>query len=1081
LENFVNAFHNVLRLFWLARGYRRAFLILAIASLPAVAAVGQEINPDAYSGLRWRFLGTHRGGRITAVAGIVGQPNTYYIGTPNGGAWKTTDGGRTWKPIFDAVHVASVGALAVAPSNPDIIYVATGEQGKGHGVYKSTDAGSTWRSAGLGDEHYLSSILVDPKNPDVVVAGAFGSSVPTEPRGLFKTTDGGKSWSKTLEGADGTSGVADLEPAPDNPSLIYAALNPPPGEPGERDQPGESRIYLSGDEGSSWKATGTDGLPAKSRGRIGLAVVPGTSGRSVLAIMNQGLFRTDDGGASWYQSTKDPRILGSWYFSRVFVDPNNPQIVYVMQTCSYRSNDGGKTFFAWRGAPSGEDHHTLWIAPDKSNRMILGTDQGAIISVNGGDTWTDWLNQPTGQLYHVTTDNQFPYHAYAAQQDSGTIVVPNRSDYGQITYRDWFSTGGFESGYIAPDPLNASLVYSIGWFGTVFRLDRSTGQLATVFVPPVNYQTVWETPLVYSPRDPHTLYYGSQYLLKTSDGATTWEVISPDLSSSAQHPAEVKKPGNGHQPDPEGAEQFVDENDKDAAQFARNGAIHTIAPSPVESGMVWVGTSNGLVHLLRAGAWQDVTPADLPKRSDIREIEASHFDPNAAFAVVLVRRDDHPYLYRTGDAGKTWTKITAGLPDDGPAESLREDPERKGLLFAGSETDAYVSFSDGDLWQSLQLNLPPADVTDFAVHGNDLVAATFGRGLWIIDDITPLRELTARTTSEPVHFFKPQTAMRIRWDNHEETPLSPEFPASPNPTDGAILHYSLKSPAENEITLDFLDAKGNRIRHYSSKAQASNGLVGNAPDYWFAPPTVLDARPGLHRVVWDLRAEDPLTLTYGYFGGKLDYIEYTLPDHSVPGQTPRQQPPGAFVAPGTYQAVLTVEGKQYRQKLEVVLDPRIHASQSDLAEQWNLARLISAAMATSYTAYNEYQTLKTAIADRQGKLKDNPQAKEVLEALAKLQTSAGAIGEGKGDAPGIGPMNRDISRYLVMVESADLRPVASAQTASHEACQKIQTNLQDWRKLNAEDISTVNKQLETVHVEVLPIAKNPPNTLVCAP
>jgi photosystem II stability/assembly factor-like uncharacterized protein len=1045
--------------------------------LSAMVSVAQDISPDAYSGLRWRFLGTHRGGRITTVAGVTGQPNIYYAGTPNGGVWKTVDDGRTWKPIFDAVPVASIGALAVALSNPNIIYVATGEQARGRGVFKSTDAGATWSNAGLAEEHFISSIVVDPKNPDIVIAGAFGSSVPTEPRGLFKTINGGKSWTKTLADTDGSSGVADIEAAPEDARILYAALNPPPGEPGQRDQAGDSRVYLSTDEGSSWKQAGTEGLPARGRGRIGLAVIPGTSGRGVFAIMNQGLYRSNDSGASWQKATKDPRILGSWYFSRVFVDPNHPEVVYVMQTCTYRSNDGGKTFFAFRGAPSGEDHHILWIAPDGSNRMILGTDQGAIISVNGGETWTDWLNQPTGQLYHVTTDNTFPYHAYAAQQDSGTIVVPNRSDYGQITYRDWFSTGGFESGYIAPDPLNPNLIYSIGWFGTVFRLDRTTGQIATVFVPPAHYQTVWETPLVYDPRDPHTLYYGSQYLLKTSNGAVAWDVISQDLSSSPQHPAEAKKPAAGHEPDPED-EQFTDENDKDAAQFARNGSIHTIAPSPIESGMIWVGTSNGLVHLFRAGTWNDVSPPDLPKGSDVRLVEASPHDANTAYAVVLVRRDPHPYLFRTHDAGKTWTKIVSGLPEDSPAEGLREDTQRKGLLFAGTETAAWISFDDGNHWQSLRLNMPTTDVTDFAVHGADLVASTFGRGLWILDDISPLREADAKLASGPVHFYKPQTAMRVRWDNHEETPLSPEFPGSQNPPDGAILYYYLKDGAKSEITLDLLDSKGNRIRHYSSKPPASNGLVGNAPDYWFAPPSVLSTTPGLHRFVWDVRAEDPLTLTYGYFGGKLDYVEYTLPDHSVPGQTPRQQPPGVLLPPGEYEGVLTVDGKQYRQKIDLVPDPRVHASASDLIEQWNLAYAISMAMEASYITYNEYAALQTAIVLRQTSLKGNAQAKDLLDALAKLQKTATEVAEGSGEAPGIGPMNRDLSRYLVMIESADMRPAASAQKASQETCVALQKNLAIWLRLNDENIPEVNKQLGTFHLAGLPLARPKP-ALTC--
>jgi hypothetical protein len=498
----------------------------------------------------------------------------------------------------------------------------------------------------------------------------------------------------------------------------------------------------------------------------------------------------------------------------------------------------------------------------------------------------------------------------------------------------------------------------------------------------------------------------------------------------------------------------------------------------MEAGMIWVGTSNGLVQLSRGGNWQDVTPPGLPKGSDIRVVEASPHDANSAYVVVLVRRDPHPYIFRTRDAGKTWTKIVVGLPDDSPAEGLREDIKRKGLLFAGTEAAVWVSFDDGDHWQSLQLNLPTTDVTDFAVHGNDLVAATFGRGLWVVDDISPLRELSAKDFGSPVHFFKPQPAMRVRWDNNNETPLVPEFPASENPPDGAILYYSLKNTVKSEMTLDVLDAKGNRIRHYSSKATPSKLPVGNAPDYWFAPAAVLDTTSGLHRFVWDVRTEDPLTLTYGYFGGKLDYIEYTLPDHAVPGQTPRQQPPGALAPPGTYEAVLTVDGKQYRQKFEVVLDPRVHASPSDLIEQWNLARTISSAMEASYNAYNEYSALQTAIALRQTALKDNPSAKEALEALTKLQKAASDTAEGNREAPGIGPVNRDISRYFVMIESADMRPAASAQKVAHDTCTTLQINLATWRQINEENIPGVNKQLQNFHFARLPIAGSTPN-LAC--
>ena len=1065
----------------LHRGRLILFILLMFFGAPYCAKVAaQEIPPDSYAGLRWRFLGTHRGGRITAVAGVVGRPNLYYVGTPNGGVWKTDDGGRTWTPIFDSVPIPSIGALAVSASDPNVIYVATGEQGKGQGIFKSTDAGKTWLSAGLSDNAYFDGLFVDPLDSNIVVAGASGRAIRETPRGLYKTIDGGKSWKKVFTEPDINAGVADLAAATDNVKVLYATLFPSSApEPGEKGAAAESRILVSQDEGSSWKVVPGAGLPEKARGRIGVAVVPGTNGQSVLAILDQGLFRSDDSGKTWHKATTDPRILGSGYFSKVYVDPNQPTVVYVMQTCTYRSNDGGKTFFAFRGAPSGEDHHVLWIAPDHSNRMILGTDQGAIISVNGGRTWTDWLNQPTGQLYHVTTDNGSPYRAYASQQDSGTVVVPNRSDYGQITYRDWFSTGGFESGYNAPDPLNPNLVYSVGWFGTVLRLDRATGQIATVFVPPANYKTVWETPLVYSPRNPQILYYGAQYLLKTSDAGRTWDVISPDLSGSPLHPADGKKSGGGHEPDPDEEDLHAD-NDQGPAQFAQGGAISTIAPSPLEDGMIWVGTSNGLAQLFRHGAWQDVTPAELPKGSSFSIIEASPLDPDKAFAVIKVRRDDHPLIFRTRDGGKTWTKIVNGLPEDVPAHGVREDIKRKGLLFAGTERAVYISFDDGDHWQTLQLNLPASPVTDFSIHGDDLVASTFGRGLWVLDDITPLREIDPGVANAPVHFFKPQNALRIRWDNLQETPLSPEFPASPNPPDGAVLDYFLKSAATGEVTLDILDSKGTRIRHYSSQPPSAEIMAGNAPDYWFAPAPILETSPGLHRFVWDLREQDPLTLTYGYFGGKLDYIEYTLPDHSVPGNTPRQQPPGPLVVPGIYQVVLRVEGKEYRQSLQVALDPRVRTSTEDLDAQAKLARQIVAAMAASFATYGEFSALQSALAGRAAQLNGKPDSAELLESITKLQKAATNLGEGTREAAGIGPENRDLSRYLVMVESADIAPATSAQSAVHDACAALQRNLYAWQKFISTDAAQLNAKLQSAHIATISLGSATVPTLACA-
>jgi photosystem II stability/assembly factor-like uncharacterized protein len=1049
----------------------RTALILAFVCTPITNA--QQISADMYSGMRWRLIGPHRAGRVTAVAGIAGQHNEYYFGTPGGGVWKTIDGGRVWKPIFDDAHVASIGAIAIAPSQPRTIYVGTGEQTRGNGVFKSTDAGVTWTNIGLADTHYIDTILVDPQDANVVLVGASGDFLASPARGVFRSTDGGKTWTKVLF-KDDRAGVWDMSFAPNDPRVVYAALASIPPDRGEKGPEGpDAWIYKSTDEGATWQPTGESGLPPDHRGRIGVAVAPGSGGRRVFAIMNQGLFRSDDGGTNWRRITEDARIVGNFYFSRVFSDPQNADVVYVMQTSTYRSTDGGKTFVAFAGAPSGEDHHVLWIAPNDSQRMLLGTDQGAEITVDGGKSWTDWFNQPTGQFYHVTTDNLFPYHAFAAQQDSGTVVVPNRSDFGEITYREWYSAGGFESGYIAPDPLNPNIVYSIGWYGIVLRLDRSTGQVATVYVPPASYRTAWETPLVFSPRDPHALYFGTQYVLKTVDGAATWKLISPDLTSEADKPAETKKASGGNAPERE---------EGDEAQAGGGGTILTIAPSPLGASEIWVGTSTGAIHLTRddGASWQNVTPAGLPPKSRVLIIEASPFDAAVAYAAIAVQRDNHPFFYRTGDAGKNWNRIVTGLPDFGIARTVREDPARRGLLYAGTETGVYVSWDSGDHWQSLQLNLPTASVRDLAVHAGDLVAATFGRALWILDDLSPLRQANPASANSAARLFQPQIALRVRWDNHPDTPLSADLPAGENPPDGAMLDYYLKSAPKGEVTLDIFDEKKNRVRRYSSIPPAPDVRPPNVPDYWFAPPEVLSSQPGMHRIVWNLRYDNPPSLTYSYYGNLINYIEYTLPDHAIAGRTPRYQPEGALVVPGRYEVVLTMNGKSISQPLTVEIDPRVHASAADFAAQRDLALQISEALAASYKMFNDATALHAEVSARQKSLAGNAQAKDTLEALGALEKQIVEVIEGSEEKPGAGPVNRDLTRYFIMIETADVRPPDSAAAAVKDSCKALQKDSEQWRKLNAEVVPALNKQLELLKLNALPVTANQMAAVVCA-
>jgi photosystem II stability/assembly factor-like uncharacterized protein len=1030
------------------------FLVLCVATF----ALTQEIPPTVLQAMQWRLIGPHRGGRITAVSGVPSQMATYYIGSPGGGVWKTEDGGQVWKPIFDHEPVASIGAVAVAPSDPKVVYVGTGEQTQGNGVYRSTDSGSTWTNIGLRETHVITGVIVDPRNPDTALVAAAGDHWSGAERGVYKTTDAGKNWKKVLY-KDVETGVANIEADPDNPSVVYAALWTRPDDPFSVDPPEQKKkqdaaIYKSTDEGSTWNAVEGKGLPAEPMGRTGVAVAPGTNGMRVYAIFSQGLFRSEDGGASWQRSTTDPRIVGNGYFSRVFVDPKNASRVYVAQTSMYRSTDGGRTFEAWAGAPSGDDYHVLWINPANPQNMILGVDQGAIISQDGGNTWSSWYNQSTGQFYHVSTDNHFPYYVYAAQQDSGTAAVPSRSDYGEITYRDWAPTGGFEFSYIAPDPVNANYVYAGGWYGTVLRYDKTTGQIVHLLVRSSKYRTSQMAPIAFSPQDPHTLYAAAQYVLKSNDGGFNWQEVSPDLTQKTG--ADKKKPDS------------------------RRAVITTIALSTVKAGVIWAGTGNGLIQVTKDGAtWQNVTMPGLHERSSITILEASHHDAATAYAVINGFRDLRPLIYRTRDYGQSWQLINVGLPESGSARVVREDPVRKGLLYAGTWNGVYVSLDDGDHWQSLQLNLPTATVTDLDVHGDDLVASTYGRSLWILDDITPLRQYDAKWPQSDAYLLRPRDVVRVRWDMNQDTPLPPETPAGNNPPDGATIYYFLKSAPAGDIKLSIYDAQNRLVREYTNVAPEYDKVPANIPDYWFAPPTALSKNAGLNRFAWDLRYPAMKTLRYSYYGNTLDYIEYTLADHSIPDEFPRELQAGPFVVPGQYSLVLTANGHTYRQPLTVTLDPRVQASQADLVKQLDAETSISDQMAASYDGYAQVEALRAAIADRQKSLGTDATKKEAADALKALDEQAAEIGNGKPDQLGLGPLNRELARLAFMIESGDARPATLLQAGVDQYCQELGNRLTQWRDLDQQKIVPVNALLQKQNLALLPAAANIPAAPSC--
>ena len=1010
--------------------------------------------------MQWRLIGPFRGGRVTAVAGVPGDPTTYYFGTPGGGIWKTTDGGQVWRPIFDQERLASVGAIAVAPSDAHVIYAGTGEQTRGRGLYRSSDNGVTWNNVGLQNVPYIQAIFVDPQNPDVVVVGGnsigFGilwrpypKSTRTDNRGIFKTEDGGKTWKQVYANND-TFGVVDMCPDPGDPRTLYAVVYRPASGYGTSEVKGTSDIVESSDGGSTWAPLESKGLPDKGRGRLGIAVAAETGGHRLYAILDQGFFRSDDGGATWQQSTKDPRVIGSEYFSRVFVDPNHPDILYVAQTSLYRSTDGGRTFEAYVGAPSGDDFHVLWIDPKDSARVILGVDQGAIISVDGGKTWSSWYNQPTGQFYHVSTDNAFPYRVYGAQQDSGTAGVLSRSDYGEILAQDWYSIGGFEYAFITPDPANANFVYSDGWYGSVVRFDKTTGEVATVFEKGQKYRAAQMPPLVFSPQYPSLLYLGMQFVLKTSNGGHSWQEISPDLTGYGEQQEEEK-------PDP----------DK-----PRPPAITALLPSPVQADEIWAGTSNRLVLVTRdAGAtWQNVTPTGLAEPTQILYVEPSHHDPATAYLTVgATRESTPPYVARTHDYGHTWQTIVNGFPSDEMVRVVREDPKRKGLLYAGTDTSVFVSWDDGDHWQSLSLNLLPTPVTDLQVHANDLVISTFGRALWILDDLTPIRAIDPQISASDIYLFAPANGLRVRWDNYQDTPYPIETPAGQNPPDGAIVDYFLKTAAANELTLTVYDQQGTAITKFSSEVKPVTYLPANAPSYWFAPADALTKEAGVNRFVWNLRYPPPLTLPYGYYGDLLQYAEYTLADHAVPGLTPREQPRGPLVVPGNYTVELRYGTQTLRQPLTVELDPRVQASQSDLIEQRDLALQISRGMQSSYAAYQQVAALRKELAEKQKAMSASSQTK-MKNAAAALEKKIDAVEKGSNAAPGFGPVNRDLARLIFSVESADMRPADTVRTAVQQNCDALDKDLVQWKRLNAQDIPSFNKMLAGTNGKALSLS-----------
>ena len=956
-------------------------MVLAVAALGAAPATS-TVPESAYGALSWRLVGPFRAGWSTCAEGVPGEPGLFYFGGADGGVWRTTDNGRTWEPLFNDQGTASVGDLAVAPSDPSVLYVGTGQVAprwdiaSGDGVYRSGDGGATWQSVGLEDSRHIGRVLVDPRDPDTLLVAALGHVFgPNEQRGVFRSTDGGGTWKRVLY-RDAETGAVDLASDPAVPDTVYAALWQLRRYPWQAyftpaDGPG-SGIYKSTDGGVNWQPVGGEGLPDAPLGRIGLAVAPGTDAQRIYATVTAredgGLYRSDDGGATWQQVNDED--VADWYYGRLTADPRDPDTVWIMGRSLLRSTDGGRTLEIFRGSPGGDDYHFLWIDPTAPRRMILATDQGTTVSVNGGATWSSWYNQPTGQLYHVATDDRFPYWIYAGQQDNGTVAAASRSDYGQLTFRDWHPVGADERDYDIPFPGNPDVVYGSGLGGRLSRWDAATGQVQNVSPWPVStygarpntvrYRYTWITPIAISAVPPHAIYQGAQVLFRSTDGGQSWSVISPDLTGA----------------DPDEASSPACSDDQPVARATRcgYGVIMTIAPSPLDADVVWVGTDNGRIQRTRDGGatWQDVTPPSIGDWSRISQIDASPTDPATAYAAVDRHRldDQTPYIVRTHDFGATWERVTDGLPRQGWVSVVRQDPEAPTLLYAGTSRGAFVSFDDGGRWQPLQNGLPTSGVNDLTVHGRDLVAATEGRGLWVLDDVTPLRQLATdpdAATGAPF-LVPPAPAVRLRANVNKDTPLPAEEPTTPNGPTGGVIDYLLPAgfdpAASGPVTLEVLDPAGQVVRTFrSDQAPVRPPAEQYFTDEWLEPLAVLPAHAGHNRFVWDLRYPRPKAITY-------DYSIAAVPDLGSAAL-----PQGAFVLPGTYQVRLTVGGTTLTRQLEVTNDPRIDTSRADLEALLTFQNQVAAVLARVTDAYHrgegngEGAADDATDADRQGALR----------------------------------------------------------------------------------------------------------------
>ena len=1029
-------------------------LVLALMSAEASSIFAQQFGSEVFQSLRWRSIGPFRGGRTRAIAGVPSQPNVFYMAQVNGGVWKTDDYGHTWTPIFDDQPTGSVGSIAVAPSDPNVVYVGSGEGlqrpdlSVGDGIYKSTDAGVTWTHLGLRHGQQIPQIAVDARDANRILVAVAGHPYgPNEERGIFRSTDGGKTFEKVLY-KDENVGGADVLFDPQNPDIAYAALweaRQGPWENAAWNGTGGG-IFKSIDNGKTWRQL-SGGLP-DSIVQANLAIAPSLTKRLIASVATPtgvNLYRSDDGGDSWTIVTKDTRPagrIGGGDLSVPRIDPKNPDVVYVASTVSWKSTDGGSTWAAFRGAPGGDDYQNVWINPNSPQIIIMASDQGTVITVNGGKSWSSWYNQPTAQLYHVSADNAFPYRLCGGQQESGSACVSSRGNDGEITFRDWHPVGAEEYGYVTADPLDPDIVYG----GKLTRYDRRTGQVQNIMPKPFrssDFRVVRTQPVIFSPVDPHLLFFSANTLWKTRDGGRNWEQISPDLSRKT---FEISPTVGKFRSQP-------------TAQATQRGVIYTVAPSPLDVNLIWVGTDDGLIHRTTDGGahWTDVTPKQLEPWQKVSLIDASHFDKNTAYAAVnTLRLDDlRPHIFRTHDGGATWTEITSGLPLNENTNVIREDPERKGLLFVGTERAVHVSFDDGDHWQSLRLNMAASSVRDLIIKGDDLCVATHGRGFWILDNITALRQIQTSLPKAPAFLFRPQVALRVRWNMNTDTPLPPDTPAGENPPEGAMIDYYIGPGTSGPVSLEIKDQTGQTVRRYSSADPSPTPNPSLAiPHYWLRPTQKLAADFGMHRFLWDLH--------------------YT----PIPGEAPQYPiaavyrntapaPTSPWAMPGKYTVVLTVGGKSYEQPLTVMMDPRVKTSNADLLGQFRLSKQLYDEWLKLDSISLNLRRMREQIARLQTRAPAGDLKVKINALYEKLQSFSAAAAPGAGGGvAGAGqritlPAASGRVRTLFnVIQNVDLAPTSQVVAAIPEVLKDARAVQDNWQTIS-QDLATLNRELRT--------------------